>query len=370
MTFPTTNSASCLPRSVKLANLTELYLRDNQISNLPPQIGRLSNLTSLDLFDNQISNLPPQIGRLSNLTSLDLFDNQLSDLPAQISQLANLTELNLSFNQLSELPAQIGQLANLTELNLSFNQLSELPAQIGQLTNLTELNLSSNRLSELPAQVSQLTNLTELYLSSNRLSELPPQIGQLASLTELSLYNNQLTQLPSEIKLLKSLARIDLTGNPFSEAYVEQLRADMPWCTIKWAPPGARELFAAKKYPEAFAAQQKAVAADSTNYNLHYYLSLYALFAQQPQAAIEAAKKTLELNPGAQSVETNLALGYLLDGQWEEAEKVYRKWKGKSFPNDHRITNAVFLKDIADLEAAGIIHPDFEKVRRLLGEEE
>lgn len=40
-------------------------------------------------------------------TELDLSDNQLSDLPAEIGQLANLTTLNLMVNQLSELPPEL-----------------------------------------------------------------------------------------------------------------------------------------------------------------------------------------------------------------------------------------------------------------------
>lgn len=75
----------------------------------------------------------------------------------------------------------------------------------------------------------------------------------------------------------------------------------------------------------------------------------------------------LELNPDAQKVETNLALGYLLNDQWSEAEVIYLKWKGQHFPNDSRLCDDVFLKDIKDLEDAGVTHPDFKKVRQLFG---
>lgn len=64
-------------------------------------------------------------------------------------------------------------------------------------------------------------------------------------------------------------------------------------------------------------------------------------------------------------METNLALGYLLNNQWEEAEAIYLKWRGKSFPNSGGNCDEIFTQDIATLEAEGIMHPDFEKVRIL-----
>lgn len=96
-------------------------------------------------------------------------------------------------------------------------------------------------------------------------------------------------------------------------------------------------------------------------------MSWYALFAKQPKEAMEAAQKTLELQLTAQSVNTNLALGYLLNNQWKEAKKNYQKWKGKSFPDDTqgRLCDDIFLQDMAGLEKAGIKHNNFKKVEKL-----
>jgi hypothetical protein len=91
------------------------------------------------------------------------------------------------------------------------------------------------------------------------------------------------------------------------------------------------------------------------------------LFVGKYEEAIQAALKSLQLKPEKLTVETNLALGYLLSNQWGMALKIYEKWKGKTFPDDteKRICDVVFLKDIEDLEAAGISHPDFKKVKEL-----
>jgi Leucine-rich repeat (LRR) protein len=64
---------------------TELDLSDNQLSELPPEIGQLTKLTQLDLSGNQLSELPPEIVQLTKLTTLDLSGNQLGELPPEKS---------------------------------------------------------------------------------------------------------------------------------------------------------------------------------------------------------------------------------------------------------------------------------------------
>ena len=63
-------------------------------------------------------------------TTLRLYNNQLTELPAEIGKLTNLTELYLHANQLTELPAEIGKLTNLKRLDISDNKLTSLPAGI------------------------------------------------------------------------------------------------------------------------------------------------------------------------------------------------------------------------------------------------
>ena len=195
-------------------DIKELYLHNNQLTELPREIGNLTQLTCLYLYDNQLTQLPREIGNLTQLTELDLFDNELTQLPREIGQLTQLTHLSLFNNQLTELPSEIGQLTQLTWLDLSNNQLTQLPREIGNLTQLTCLSLNDNQLTQLPSEIGQLTQLTELYLSSNKLTQLPSEIGNLMQLTWLSLNVNQLTQLPSEIGNLTQLNYLNLNGNP------------------------------------------------------------------------------------------------------------------------------------------------------------
>ena len=201
------------PEIGQLTNLIELNLNKNQLIALPPEIGQLTKLLRLDSYGNQLTKLPAEIGQLTKLIELDLHGNQLIELPPEIGQLTNLSYLDLHGNQLTKLPAEIGQFTKLIELNLHGNQLTELIPEIGQLTNLIELNLDENQLIELPPEIGQLTNLIELYLLRNHLAELPPEIGQLTKLLRLDLHGNQLTKLPAEIGQLTKLIALNLHGN-------------------------------------------------------------------------------------------------------------------------------------------------------------
>jgi tetratricopeptide (TPR) repeat protein len=213
--------------------------------------------------------------------------------------------------------------SNLQTLDLAANQLSTLPESIGQLNNLQTLNLNYNHLGTLPESIGQLHNLQILDLSSN---------------PKLFPYDSELVE--EELKtFLNKIAKREIEFDPkgrYLYYYVEQLEQ---------------------------------LKQNSTSYYAWYDLSYYALFVNKPQEAIHAAQKALTLNSTQVSAEAKLALGYLLNNQYAEAEKIYLKWKGKSFPGyNDQPCNDIFLQDIATLEAAGITHSDFERMRLLLKE--
>ena len=79
---------------------------------IPPELGNLANLTQLFLAENQLNGeIPPELGNLANLQGLLLHGNQLSGgIPPELGNLANLERVWLHGNQLSgEIPPESGQ---------------------------------------------------------------------------------------------------------------------------------------------------------------------------------------------------------------------------------------------------------------------
>lgn len=88
----------------------------------------------------------------------------------------------------------------------------------------------------------------------------------------------------------------------------------------------------------------------------YWNLSWYLLFAKQYDSAIVAAKKCLETDSLKNGVNTNLALGYLLKGEFANAEKIYRDYNGKTYlDGTGRKFTEVFQQDFNALIKAGII---------------
>ena len=217
-----TNQLTTIPSEIgQLTNLTELDLYDNQLVRIPSEIGQLTNLTKLYIGKNQFTTFPSEIGQLTNLTELGIEQNQLITVPSEIGQLINLTVLDLSHNLLIEIPIEIGQLINLRELDINENQLTTIPSEIGQLINLTVLEIDRNQLTSLPSTISQLTNLQELYCDYNQFTTIPSEIEQLTGLLILTFSNNQLTTIPSGIGQLTELFELDLGDNQLSSLPAE-----------------------------------------------------------------------------------------------------------------------------------------------------
>jgi len=201
-----------------LSNLKELYLSNNQISELSG-LKDLNKLSTLYLMNNQIQELSALKG-LNNLSTLNLGGNQIQELSA-LKGLNNLSTLNLRNNQIQELSALKG-LNKLSTLNLSWNKISELSALKG-LNNLSRLDLRNNKIRELSG-LKDLRNLQNLYLENNPLEELPAWITDFdmeiqwtsGGFKGISFYNNPLKSPPIEV--VKQ-------GKAAIKAYFEQLAA-------------------------------------------------------------------------------------------------------------------------------------------------
>jgi len=82
--------------------LTRLYLDNNQLMILPPEIGLLRNLRVLNVSQNHLQELPNCIGMLSSLVELLLFDNQIRTLPQEVGYLYKLEVLGIVGNPIDK----------------------------------------------------------------------------------------------------------------------------------------------------------------------------------------------------------------------------------------------------------------------------
>ena len=121
-------------------------------------------------------------------------------------------------------------------------------------------------------------------------------------------------------------------------------------------------------YQKAYENSKEAI---SKGYNAYFSLSWYCLFIGRPEEAIAAAQKYLEMDPSRQTVHTNMVLGYLLSEDFETAERIYKEWKNKQWPQDddrYETYKEAFLDDLSDLESSGII-ARYDFAREWLDEE-
>jgi Leucine-rich repeat (LRR) protein len=370
------NSLTTLPSEIgKLTNLRELNLKNNQLTSLPVEIGKLTRLEVLKLYTNQLSDLPANFFKLTNLRTLDLGVNKFTVVPTGISKLSNLHTLYLNNNKISDLSLELFKLSDLRVLDLSENNLMRISLKIAQLANIQSLNLAKNQLVNVPIELGQLSRLQSLNLSENKLTSLPAELKNLSNLQYLLVDHNKLTALPESFCKFKDVKKFNFSANPlgkkpdclnnFVGETPKEIEANVNPANA--ASQTARAFFDDENYKESYKAALLSTELDTTDFYKFYNLSFYALFVGENQMAIEAAQKTLQLSPTAVDVETNLALGYLLSNQYDKAEAIYRKWKGKKFlDTDEDIADKAFIKDIEDLEAAGIECPYFGRIMKFL----
>lgn len=111
-----------------MQHLTSLYLNDNNLTRIPPEICRLTCLLQLDLSCNKLRNLPAEIGELTTLRELLLHNNFLRALPFEMGKLFKLQILGLKGNPLASDVMTLHSEVNGTDKILSY-LLDNLPSK-------------------------------------------------------------------------------------------------------------------------------------------------------------------------------------------------------------------------------------------------
>ncbi len=101
--------------------------------------------TELEIVGS-IRNISPKLWTFTNLVALYMKDQNLTRIPPEISRLHKLQKLELSRNKLRTVPVELGDMTELRELTLNSNYLRMLPNELGRLFQLKVLGLNGNPL--------------------------------------------------------------------------------------------------------------------------------------------------------------------------------------------------------------------------------
>ena len=219
------NGCKCLkslPPKINLESLEIFILSGcSRLKKFPKVVGNMSSLSELYLDETAIKELPLSVEHLTGLTKLDLGDcKNLSSLPNVCCCLISLKIFTLSgCSKINELPENLGNIKGPEELDVSETAITELPSSFILLKSLKVLSLrrckglssiSSNKFISFPLiqkrrvdptdilgrTLSNLWSLTELNLSYCNLQAILDSLGCLSSLEYLYLKGNNFVCLP------------------------------------------------------------------------------------------------------------------------------------------------------------------------------
>ena len=201
-----------------LNSLVEIDFSKNKLREIPDSIQYLSYLEIAKFSNNEILNVPNGMGALTRLKRLYLDNNSIQFLPPQVfSNMIALEELYLFKNRLESVNFNdnmnlFDNMKHLKFLDLYSNNLTYF-GLFKEMFALDSLLLSYNHISKIEG-INNCLNLTNLDLNNNKIANFPKDILLLKKLSTLNLQNNDLNEIPNALGLMNSLVRLNIEGNP------------------------------------------------------------------------------------------------------------------------------------------------------------
>ncbi|KAL3282022.1 hypothetical protein HHI36_005225 [Cryptolaemus montrouzieri] len=215
--FASNNNLQFLPDHLfcnEMPYLQTLQLAYNQLQQLPT-IQRRLPLQEMFLQNNNLSNLPRTLFRyIPDIKVLNLSNNRLCDLPVP-DTLLYLEKLYLTANCLIDksLENLTPFMRNIRILHAAYNNFTALPENcVFYWTDIEEIVLSGNKLLKLPNDIGKLRYLSVLRVHSNLLQNIP-KLSNLTSLRVLDLAHNQLDRIDLTSLIPPNLKFLDLSCN-------------------------------------------------------------------------------------------------------------------------------------------------------------
>lgn len=219
----------------KLKDLQALILSGNEVKLFPNGFSDLYNLLYFASYNNDFTSFPPDLKKLVNLNYLEFFAPKFDSIPAEIAYLNKLKTLKISsIIDTLHLPLTLHYLKNLKDLTIENCVLDSFPKEIFKIPNLNFLNLTNVKMFYITKHFERFSNLEVLVLDNNQLQSLPFEIYKAKKLRFLSIKNNHLQKLPDSISQMENLTVLDIRGNGFTLEYIEELKALLPGCEVRY----------------------------------------------------------------------------------------------------------------------------------------
>ncbi|XP_035238988.1 fibromodulin-like [Anguilla anguilla] len=166
----------------KLTNLQRLYLDNNLLNQVPPNLP--TSIRVLRLTSNNITVIEEgTFSGMDDLTILQLHDNSIEEVGGALKSLPSLTLLDISGNRLRKVPGLLPE--RLHQLYLESNSIDVVPADfLHKLSQLQFVRLANNQLTDkgIASNAFNVSGLIELDLSYNKLERIPPVSTKLQNL--------------------------------------------------------------------------------------------------------------------------------------------------------------------------------------------
>ena len=185
-----------------LTDLTELSAPGNRITGLPLNLERCRfAIVSVDLERNRLTALPPVLLRLTRLTRLGLSDNELRELPLELGRLLYLKDLTVPTTDLGSVPLSV--------VSAGGKAVIRYMCGLEECSDTGLLDFSGMNLDFLPPAVRGTTSaLTMLKLDDNPLERVPNWLGEFQRLRRISLRRTPIVRLPATLGAIQSLEEV------------------------------------------------------------------------------------------------------------------------------------------------------------------
>lgn len=218
-----------------LTDLQALKLSGNGVTDYPKNFEALNNLMYFASYNNKFTTFVPGLKSFRNMYYLELQHTAIDSIPAGIAYLSRLKSFKFGNTDDSlKLPTTLHYLKNLEDITIENCIMDSLPGKLFRISSLTYLNLSNTNTWYLSRHFERLPKLEVLVVENNHLTSIPFDIYKAQNLRLISLRGNKLSKLPPSISQLEHLTLLDLRGNNFAPEQIEELRALLPGCEIKF----------------------------------------------------------------------------------------------------------------------------------------